>query len=276
MRALAEALRFLSIIPVPGRPPKKASRVPAAYPWAGLILGIIAAAAAWAGGWIFGAAGTAVIIVAVRIGITGGLHMDGLADLADGMGGGKDREKCLTIMADSRLGSFGALALLVMCALQIAVIAELISLQGYAATPKSSTGPVGHLSLSLEDLYPLISAPALSRGIIPLMMRLFPSARPGGMGDRNRASASPAAVISAIISVLLITAFFYGVAGLILTAVVTGIILCIAAGISRRLGGHTGDVYGALIETGDLLALFGILLLYRLDLSSPGLLSLIP
>lgn len=261
MRALAEALRFLSVIPVPGRPPQKASRVPAAYPWAGLILGIIAAAAAWAGGWIFGAAGTAVIVIAVRIGITGGLHMDGLADLADGLGGGRDREKRLTIMSDSRLGSFGALALLVMCALQIAVLAELMSPQGYG-------------SLSLGALYPLISAPALSRGIIPLMMHLFPSARPGGMGDRNRASASPAAVISAIISVLLITAFFYGVAGLILTAVVTGIILCIAAGISRRLGGLTGDVYGALIETGDLLALFGILLLYRLDLSSPGLLSL--
>ena len=261
MRALAEALRFLSVIPVPGRPPQKASRVLAAYPWAGLILGIIAAAAAWAGGWIFGAAGTAGGIVAVRIGITGGLHMDGLADLADGLGGGHDREKRLTIMADSRLGSFGALALLVMCALQIAVIAELISPQGYG-------------SLSLKALYPLISAPALSRGIIPLMMRLFPSARPGGMGDRNRASASPAAVISAIISVLLITVFFYGVAGLILTAAVTCIILCIAAGISRRLGGLTGDVYGALIETGDLLALFGILLIMRLDLSSPGLLSL--
>lgn len=270
MRALAEALRFLSVIPVPGRSPKKVSRVLAVYPWAGLILGIIAAAAAWAGGWIFGAAGTAVIAVAVRVGITGGLHMDGLADLADGLGGGRDRDKRLTIMADSRLGSFGALALLLMVALQITVIAELISSQGFAANPVSSSG-----RFSLALFYPLISAPALSRGIIPLMMRLFPSARPGGMGDRNRASASPAAVISSILSVLFITAFFYGVSGFVLTAAVTLCIIGMAAGISRRLGGLTGDVYGALIETGDLLVLFGVLLIMRFDLSSPGLMSLI-
>ncbi len=262
MRALAEALRFLSIIPFPGKPPKNTSSVLAVYPWAGVILGIIAAAAAWAGGWVFSGAGIAVITVTARIAITGGLHMDGLADLADGIGGGRDREKRLMIMADSRLGSFGALALLVMAALQITVIAELL-----VKTPGNH--------LSLQALYPLIFAPALSRGIIPLMMRLFPSARPGGMGDRNRASASPLAVMTALISVTVIAAFFYGIAGIIITAAVTLLILGIAAGVSRHLGGLTGDVYGALIEIGDLLALFGILLLYRFDLSTPGLLKLI-
>ncbi|MCK5735470.1 MAG: adenosylcobinamide-GDP ribazoletransferase, partial [Spirochaetaceae bacterium] len=145
MRALAEALRFLSIIPIPGRPPKNSSRVTALYPWAGLILGIITAAGAWAAGWIFSAAGAAVLTVAVRITVTGGLHMDGLADLADGIGGGRNREKRLEIMSDSRLGSFGALALLVMTALQITVIAEL---------------------LLYSDYWALIFAPALSRGII--------------------------------------------------------------------------------------------------------------
>jgi len=262
VRALSEALRFLSIIPFPGKPPKSTSHVLAGYPWAGVILGIITAAAAWAGGWVFSGAGIAVITVAVRIAITGGLHMDGLADLADGIGGGRDREKRLMIMADSRLGSFGALALLVMAALQITVIAELL-----VKTPGNH--------LSLQALYPLIFAPALSRGIIPLMMRLFPSARPGGMGDRNRASAGSLAVMTALISVTVIAAFFYGIAGIIITAAVILFILGIAAGITRRLGGLTGDVYGALIEISDLLALFGILLLYRFDLSTPGLLKLV-
>ncbi|RKX89246.1 MAG: hypothetical protein DRP70_04290 [Spirochaetes bacterium] len=261
MRALAEALRFLSIIPVPGRPPKKTSIVLAVYPWAGAILGIIAAVAAWAFGWIFSPAGVAVVAVAVRIAISGGLHMDGLADLADGMGGGRNREKRLAIMSDSRLGSFGALALLMMTVLQITVIAELLMIS-------ESLKP-------LQSLFPLIFAPALSRGIIPLMMKVFPSARPGGMGDRIRSSASPAVVITALVSVLFIAVFFYGIAGIVLTAGVTLLVLAGAARISKQLGGLTGDIYGALIETADLLALFGVLLLYRFNLSTPGLMSLI-
>ncbi len=261
MRALAEALRFLSVIPVPGKPPKNNSTVQAAYPWAGLVLGLIAAVGLWLAGWVFSAAGTAVVVVGIRIAVTGGLHMDGLADLADGMGGGRNREKRLAIMSDSRLGSFGALALLVMTALQITVIAELLQF-------RNSLSP-------LESLYPLIFAPALSRGIIPLMMKVFPSARPGGMGDRNRKSASLSAVITAMLSVIFIAVFFYGTAGLIVSAAVTILILIAAARISRQLGGLTGDAYGALIETADLLTLFGILLMFHFSLTTTGLLDLL-
>lgn len=261
MRSLAEALRFLSIIPVPGRPPEKNSFVLAVYPLAGAILGIIAAVAAWAFGYVFSPAGVAVVAVAIRIAISGGLHMDGLADLADGMGGGQNREKRLAIMSDSRLGSFGALALIVMVALQIAVIAELF-------VDSASLKP-------MQSLYPLIFAPALSRGIIPLMMKVFPSARPGGMGDRNRISASTAVVITSLVSVLFIAVFFYGITGIVLAAGVTLLVLSGSARISKQLGGLTGDIYGALIETADLLTLFGILLLYRFNLSTPGLVSLV-
>lgn len=252
MRALAEALRFLSIIPIPGKPPGRTSWVLAVYPWAGLVIGILTAAAAWAGSWILGAAGTAVLAVTIRIAVTGGLHMDGLADLADGFGGGRDREKRLTIMADSRLGSFGALALLVMFALQVSLIAELLSIN----TPVRP--------FSLVALYPLVLAPVISRGMIPLMMRLFPSARPGGMGDRNRASASTAAIITSILSALAISFFFFSFTGLISAAVTALCMLVIAAGISKKLGGLTGDVYGALIESGDLIVLFCLLAASRL------------
>jgi len=261
VRALGEALRFLSVIPFPGKPPGKSSRVLAAYPWAGLILGLIAAAGAWLAGWVFSSAGTAVIAVTVRIALTGGLHMDGLADLADGTGGGRDREKRLAIMSDSRLGSFGALALLLMTALQISVIAELLQFSD------SHT--------SLNTFFPLIFAPVLSRGIIPLMMKVFPSARPGGMGDRNRRSAGIAAVIAALVSVLFIAVFFYGVAGMAVTAAVILLIFTAASRISRQLGGLTGDVYGALIETADLLTLLGVLILYRFSLTTTGLLDML-
>jgi len=261
MRALGEALRFLSVIPVPGKPPKNSAGVPAAYPWAGLILGLITAAGAWLAGWVFSAAGTAVTVVSIRIALTGGLHMDGLADLADGTGGGRDREKRLAIMSDSRLGTFGALALLLMTALQISIIAELLQSAGNR-TP-------------LEAFFPLIFAPVLSRGIIPLMMKVFPSARPGGMGDRNRRSAGLSAVITALVSVIFIAVFFYGTAGLIVTAAVILLIFIPAARINRQLSGLTGDVYGALIETADLLTLLGLLIVYRFGLTTPGLLDLL-
>ena len=84
MRALAEALRFLSVIPVPGKPPKRFDRVLAAYPWAGLILGLLTALGVWLVSPILGVAGCAVTAVVLRIALTGGLHLDGVADLADG------------------------------------------------------------------------------------------------------------------------------------------------------------------------------------------------
>lgn len=263
MKALAEALRFLSIIPIPGKPPVETSRVLACYPWAGLIIGIITAVAAWAGSWILGAAGTAVLAVTIRIAVTGGLHMDGLADLADGFGGGRDREKRLAIMADSRLGSFGALALLVMFALQVTLIAELLSTRA----PGQPISPV--------ILYPLVLAPSISRGMIPMMIRLFPSARPGGMGDRNRASASTPAVLTSMLSALIIAFLFYGITGLITAAVTALCMLIIAAGVSRKLGGLTGDVYGTLIESGDLIVLFCLLAVYHFNLSTVGLMAML-
>ena len=261
MRLLAEALRFLSTIPVPGKPPAGKAWIPAFYPWAGLLLGAIAAAGAWFSGIIFHAWGAAMLTIALRIVLTGGLHMDGLADLADGLGGGRNREKRLAIMSDSRLGSFGALALIVMVGLQLAVIAELLQL----------TVP----GKPVEIIFPIIFAPILSRGIIPLIMKVFPSARPGGMGDRNRSSSNTAAAVTAFISVLIMAVFFYGLAGIAVTLGVVLLIFFIAGRISRQLGGLTGDVYGSLIETGDLLTLFGILLIFRFGLTTPGIWNLL-
>jgi len=269
MRALAEALRFLSIIPIPGRPPKHAWAVMAAYPWAGLILGLIAAVAAWGAGWLFGPAGTAVTAVAVRILITGGLHFDGLADLADGLGGGRDVKKRLLIMADSRLGSFGGLALVVMTAMQIAVLAELTAALAAGSEPENARLAGKQLgNLSITVILPLVVAPSFSRGMIPLMMRLYPSARPGGMGDRNRLAVTPAVVIFTVLTSFTFAVLAYGIAGLGLALAAAFLMVFIAALIARRLGGLTGDVYGALIETGDLIVFFGILVLTRMGWGS--------
>ena len=277
MRALAEALRFLSIIPIPGRPPKRAWSVMAAYPWAGLILGLIAAVAAWGAGWLFGAAGTAVTAVAVRILMTGGLHFDGLADLADGLGGGRDVKKRLLIMADSRLGSFGGLALVVMAALQMAVLADLTAALAAESHPGETVLMGKQLGkLSLTVILPLVVAPSVSRGMIPLMMHLYPSARPGGMGDRNRLAVTPAVVVFTVLSSFTLTIIAYGIPGLGLGLAAALLMIFMAALIAQRLGGLTGDAYGALIETGDLIVFFGILVLTRMGWHQAGWGGILP
>jgi adenosylcobinamide-GDP ribazoletransferase len=259
MRALAEALRFLSVIPVPGRPPKRAWTVLAAYPLAGLALGLIASAAGWASGWLFGAPGMAVVIVTARILITGGLHMDGLADLADGAGGGRDRERRLAIMADSRLGSWGALSLLIVFSLQTAVLAALLRDGG--ALPEGRAVPP-----AVSAFYPVLLASALTRGILIPVMRIFPSARPGGMGDRSRSAATKTAVIVSLALSAAAAFLLYGIPGLAVGLVAAGGMMLFASVVNRRLKGLTGDVYGALLETGDLMVFTALLVAGRLDL----------
>lgn len=258
MRALAEALRFLTILPVPGKPPKNSRAVFAAYPWAGLVVGVLTALGAWLGARILGTGGVAVLVVVLKMLITGGLHMDGLADLADGLGGGRDREKRLAIMSDSRLGSFGALALISMFAMQAAAVSGLAS--------------------AAEEflLLPLLAlAPILSRGIITAIIPIFPSARPGGMGDSSRRSSGIGAPIAAIVSTLVLSFAFSGFMGPV-SVILTALVMFLAAWrVSKGLGGLTGDVYGALLEIGDLTACLSFLILVRFEtaLVSPLLLT---
>ena len=259
MRALAEALRFFSVIPLPGKPSKRASLVLVAYPWAGLILGCIVAGLGWASGWLFGSLGMAVVMLTTRILITGALHLDGLADLADGMGA-DNKERRLAVMADSRLGTFGALALLFVFAWQALLISELISGRG-------NFHDGAHAPPELTQFYPLLLAPVLSRGLLALPIRCFHSARPGGMGNRIRSSATWPAVLASLSATLLLAFLFYAAIGLGITLLVAGGMMLAAFGVSRRLGGLTGDVYGALIELGELMLFLALLLAERVGLT---------
>ena len=250
--ALADALRFLSILPTfgVGTASAQAGRPPAAaYPWAGLVIGIVAAGAAWLSGGLLEAWGVAFVATASRITVTGGLHLDGLADFADGLGGGRDVEKRLTIMTDSRLGSLGALALLVVCGLQTVFTAEWLGTVGYSDR------------LGFAAFLPLAIVPAISRGTIPLLMRLFPAARPGGLGEKTRNSVTFAAAAAALVSAALMAAACFSLAGLVLWVFVAALMALAGYAISKPLGGLTGDCYGAIIEIGDTLGFLGILII---------------
>ena len=169
--------------------------------------------------------------------LTGGLHEDGLADVADGFGGGRDTASKLEIMRDSRLGTFGALALLVCLAAKLAALAALPDAQ---------------------VVYGLIAAHALARGALPVMSLILPYARKDGLAaNAGQPDAGMAAV--AIVIALVVALLALSWANAFWAAVVTALSALAMAWLAKRqIGGQTGDVLGAaeqVAETAVLLLL---------------------
>ncbi|MFO1111826.1 MAG: adenosylcobinamide-GDP ribazoletransferase [Bradyrhizobium sp.] len=169
--------------------------------------------------------------------LTGGLHEDGLADVADGFGGGRDIAAKLEIMRDSRLGTYGALALLVSFAAKLSAL---------AALPDA------------RIVYGMIAAHALARGVLPVMSLNLPYARKDGLAaNAGRPDAAVALAAMAIALVIALLALSW--ANAFWAALVTAIGALVMAWLARRqIGGQTGDVLGAteqVAETAVLLLL---------------------
>jgi adenosylcobinamide-GDP ribazoletransferase len=165
--------------------------------------------------------------------LTGALHEDGLADVADGFGGGRDPAAKLEIMRDSRLGTYGALILMV------SFVAKLSAL---AALPDAVV------------VQSLIVAHALARGVLPMMAARLPYARKDGLaasaGRPDFATAGIAGVFALVIALLSLP----WLEALVAAACAIGMALL----AQRQIGGQTGDVLGGaeqLGETGVLLLL---------------------
>lgn len=160
----------------------------------------------------------------VWVGLTGGLHLDGLADCCDGLLGSAARERRLEIMKDPHLGAFGVVGLFFTLALKAAALGLLATSSGLS----------------------IILAATLSRWLI-LPASLLPQARPGGMGADFAAGLQPGSIFfAAIIPIGL--AFLLGMQGWM--AVLAALIAAAAVlGLAwKRIGGLTGDVLGALVE----------------------------
>lgn len=234
IRGLLLATVFLTRIPI--RLPddineRDQGMAVAAYPLVGLALGGVLVLLAW----LLGSAGMpplaiAVIVVGALAGITGALHLDGLADSADAwLGGHGDRERMLAIMKDPACGPAGVVAITLVLLAKVAAVAALIDAPG---------GWVG-----------LLLAPLLARSACALLFPLLPYVRAGGLGEagaRYLAGARLAAILAACGLVSLILGGWAGV-GMVITAVGT---LWLGVWLMRRLlGGFTGDTAGALLET---------------------------
>jgi len=242
MKAFFAAIQFLTVIPVPGAKNIRETdieRCAPFFPLVGLLIGCLVALFDYFVSGFFPSLPATVLTVLVLLTITGGLHMDGLADTADGVFSVRSRERMLEIMRDSRIGAMGVLAIVFIIALKISALAPLPLPQRLAI---------------------LVLMPIGSRFAMLLMLTALPYARKdGGLATlfiARRTWLNPAFAL-----------IFLGAAGWFLGAwmgLVAVLTAVVAAGlvswyIYSKLGGFTGDTIGAASEiTETILALAGL------------------
>ena len=220
---LWSASSLLTRLPVPNH---QASGAASAWAWplVGAVVGALAAVAGGLALWLGLTPGVAAVLVLVLGALlTGGLHEDGMSDTADGLFGGWTRERRLEIMKDSRVGSYGVLALV------------LVTLARWSALVTI---------LAAGNLWALVAVGALSRAPMGLVMSALPNARGAGLAHATgRPSAGVALAGTGLALVLAL-----GFAGWAMLPMVLAVALVtdwLARSAQARIGGQTGDILGA-------------------------------
>lgn len=231
LNGLTTAARTLSIVPLRGR---EAERPADALPWFPAVGGLMGLA-------LYGVAlgvneltshqwpgGVAACVIVGAVVLTGGFHLDGLADWADGFGGGPNRQSTLRIMKDSRIGTFGVLALLCVLLLKWVALARLAA-----------------LGMSVW----IVAAYVVSRALLVDLAVWLPYARPeGGTGAVFVCGARPWHLAAALLSAATLLLIGWGTAGLLALALGWVIARTFGFWCRRRVGGITGDLLGASSE----------------------------
>jgi adenosylcobinamide-GDP ribazoletransferase len=225
LRDLRVALGFFTRLPV--RPPAlPLAQAAAAFSLIGALIGLTATLFYGLGLWVgLSSLMSAVLAVAATALMTGALHEDGLADYADMLGVRGDRSRKLAAMRDSTIGSYGTLALVFVSLMKVAALSEL-------AVPGQVAGA-------------LISAHALGRGVLPLIMRTYPMARSNGLAVHAGKPPANRVWISLLLAVAIAIAVGGPGAAVVSTASALVVGFIIAQIATRQIGGYTGDVLGA-------------------------------
>src|ERR1700744_3249972 len=209
---------------------------PWGFPLPGFVVGLVGALAyTLADRLVLFSWPAAALALAATMLITGALHEDGLADTADGFGGGDTRERKLAIMRDSRIGTYGVCALIISLLIRADAIASLTE--------------------------PVLVAPALiaahvgARAVLPWVMFLLPAARADGLGfAAGQPSGAGVAVSGALgfLALLFCLGLAHALVALVVLAIVVAFICWLA---SRQIGGQTGDVLGAVEQVSEIVIL---------------------
>ena len=192
---------------------------------------------------IVGAVGFASLIL-----LTGGIHCDGLMDSADGLFSGREREKILEIMKDSRAGAFGVVSMILVAALEVSTLTELARLSTWWLCAA------------------IYSAPIISRLMMVVTIGSFPYARSSGMGKAFADFTTRRTIIfAAAETILLLLPLNFLSEIFFLTAASASLVALImawrfASFATKKIGGVTGDIYGAVTTLSELFALITFLL----------------
>ncbi len=237
IRAFSLALVFLTRIPVPlwfNPTPLEWGRSALFFPVVGLLLGLLLAVpaallAALDSGMV------AALLLTWWVALTGGLHLDGLADTADAwIGGGGNREKTLAIMKDARSGPMAILAVVLVLLNKFAALRLLLVQQAW---------PV------------LLAAPVLGRAAMLLLLLTTPYVRPGGIGAAYASHLPRAACTWLLLGGGVLGLWLFGWSGAALLSVLSLKLLWWRRLLLRRLGGTTGDTLGAAGELTETVAI---------------------
>jgi adenosylcobinamide-GDP ribazoletransferase len=228
------ATSLLTRIPVPHREAVSSGDMAQAYrtfPLIGALIGLaIALVARWLLAISIPEAAAAALALGAGAALTGALHEDGLADVGDGFGGGRDRDAKLAIMRDSRLGTYGVLVLLVSFIAKVSALA----------------------SLPITEIIPvLVATHALARAAMPVLAANLPFARDDGLGKSAGRPDSASVIIAVVIAIVVALLCLPIKAALFAVLVTAASAAAMAALAWRQIGGITGDVFGAVEQVAE-------------------------
>ena len=232
---LKTGLAFCTRLPIP-TPGGSLAKAAWTFPLVGAVIGSIGALVFWLGMSLsLPPLVSATLAVAATALLTGCLHEDGLADTADGFGGGASAERSLEIMRDSRIGTYGVVALLLSFLLRIGAVASL-------AAPALAAAA-------------LIGAHAGARAGLPLFMRAVAPARNDGLSAETGAPTAGVARSAALLGLLILILCLGFGAGVLAALLAVAGLIAMARLTLKKIGGQTGDVLGAVEQIGEVLIL---------------------
>lgn len=243
LRPLLIALQFLTLLPIELRPPPQAGEIGYSllyYPLVGIMLGLVLTGCGWFCGGLPDSL-TAALLLTLWVGLTGGLHLDGLADSADAwLGGYGDRERTLAIMHDPCSGPIAVVVLVLVLLLKFSALQSLVA-QGATVL--------------------LMVAPLLGRTALIVLLLTTPYVRPGGLGSQLAQEMPRSMSFTVVILTAILLLGWLGRSGIALLLASALVFWLLRRLMQRRIGGTTGDTAGALLEIMETQALLAMVVL---------------